>query len=213
MRELEFLPEWYPRARRSRRMLLLHAWAMLMLIFGLGMWSVLADRNVRHERQALDSLYTQVGQTRAELDQLDKQLALKKQLQVQEQILSRIGTHVEATRMLAQLDSIMPKEMSVLDLSMETVETVQNASQNSSGKGASVQRQLKTRLVGIAPSDVDLANFLAKLTGVPIFQQVTLIRAADRSESGHLMREFEVSFCIDTSGPVNTDRSVAAIGD
>ena len=52
------------------------------------------------------------------------------------------------------------------------------------------------RLVGVAPSDVDLANFLTGLTGVPFFDNVAMTYSKDKAQEGHLLREFEVTFSL-----------------
>ena len=38
MREMEFLPSWYPQLRRHKRLVMLHIWATTMVIMGLGLW-------------------------------------------------------------------------------------------------------------------------------------------------------------------------------
>jgi hypothetical protein len=61
-------------------------------------------------------------------------------------------------------------------------------------------RKLKVKLVGIAPSDVEVANFLAGLTGRSFLDQVAMTYARDRVSDGRVMREFEVTFVINLSG-------------
>ena len=46
MRELEFLPDWYPQARRRRRLVHLQGWLTLLLIAGMGTHLLMADRNI-----------------------------------------------------------------------------------------------------------------------------------------------------------------------
>ena len=46
MREVEFLPAWYPQVRRRRRLVVLQAWMTLAVLIGLGAWMTLAGRNV-----------------------------------------------------------------------------------------------------------------------------------------------------------------------
>jgi hypothetical protein len=48
----------------------------------------------------------------------------------------------------------------------------------------------------VAPSDVDLGDFLARLAGIPYFSDVAMGYSRDRTDSGHVMREFEVAFNI-----------------
>ena len=52
-------------------------------------------------------------------------------------------------------------------------------------------------LTGVTPSDADWATVLAKLGDVPFFQNVQLEDAHEKTDQGHVMREFEVSFLVD----------------
>jgi hypothetical protein len=55
-------------------------------------------------------------------------------------------------------------------------------------------RRLNVRVTGVAPTDVEVADFLTKLTGKPFFEDVRMTGSKPRMESGHMMREFEVYF-------------------
>ncbi len=46
MRELEFLPDWYPMLRRKRRILVLETWIGVMVAAALGLWIILSARDV-----------------------------------------------------------------------------------------------------------------------------------------------------------------------
>ena len=116
MRELEFLPPWYPKLRRRRRMVVIQAWLTLVTGGALALWFTLAQHNVHAREAQLGSLDRDLSQTHSELRQLDELLDMKHQLQVQEEVMSKIGMHVEVTRMLAELDRLMPREMSLLEL-------------------------------------------------------------------------------------------------
>lgn len=199
MRELEFLPDWYPRLRRQRRMVILQAWIALVVVTGLAVWLTLARRNVRNAEAALDAFEVQVLQTETEKRQLDEQLRMKAQLELREQVVASLGFPVEMSRLLRTLDVIMPREMSLKDINCTTEEQVV-APQGAALAQATPQdkprldRRLKVRLVGVAPNDVDLANFLAGLTNYPFFEQISLVRADGTVDGGHAMREFEVTF-------------------
>src|SRR5688572_16763379 len=70
VRELEFLPDWYPGLRRQRRLVILQAWMTLAVLGGLGLWLLLAQRNVHNAAAAVAALDAQVLQTRTEQRQL-----------------------------------------------------------------------------------------------------------------------------------------------
>jgi Tfp pilus assembly protein PilN len=201
MRELEFLPAWYPQARRRKRLVVLQVYMTLLLGGGLAAWMLLVSRNTRAAGASLSDINIQLSQTQSELHQLEEQVTLKNQLLVQRQIVERLGLPVEMSRMLSTLDQKMPPEMSLTDLSFETQEQLKVVSTlagaRSAGRGDNIDRKLRIRLEGVAPTDNDVANFLAGLTNVPFFEQVTMTYSRDRSDNGHVMREFEVTFCLD----------------
>jgi len=201
MPELEFLPTWYPQARRRRRLLLIQAWGTLLVLVAVGAWTALARHHVAHAAKSLVVVDRQLAQSELELVQLQEQLRLKGQLELQRQIVSRLGLPLETSRLLHTLDGLMPKEMSLVELNIDTDEHVARPAmavrqvQQSAG-AIEMDRRLNVRLVGVAPSDLDLANFLASLTGVPFFDNVTTTYSKDKTQAGHVLREFEVTFSL-----------------
>jgi hypothetical protein len=208
VRELEFLPSWYPQARRRWRLFRMQTCSALLLCTGLALWMVLATRNVNGAQMALAAVDAQLAQSRLELDQLHVQLRLQNQLEVQRQIVSRLGLPVEMSRLISTLGQLMPKEMSIVELSIDTEESLSSPGVTPSkvAKGSDqrqLERRLRIKLLAVAPSDVDLANFLAGLTSTPFFQDVAPTFGRDKSEGGHMMREFEVTFSMSLNSPTS----------
>jgi hypothetical protein len=197
MRELEFLPPWYPQLRRRRRMVVIQAWLTLVTALSLALWFSLARSNVMAKEARLDTLNRDLSQTHSELRQLDELLDMKKQLQVQQEVMSKIGMHVEVTRMVSELDRLMPKEMSLLELKLTTTEEprkVDTVAALTQIKDQPMDRRLQVHLWGVAPSDLDLATFYGRLNDVPFFDRVAIIESADFADGGHVMRKFEITF-------------------
>lgn len=196
MHDLEFLPDWYPQTRRRRRLVLLQGWLTLVVLFGLGGWILLAERNIAVAEDSLRALKGQLSQTDAQLAEMDKLDVMRKQLSQQNQILSRIGLYVEACSMVHRIDSLMPRQMSLTGIRLENEEKVDNsAAQVVKGEQA-VDRRLKVTIQGVCPTDVDLANFMTQLAAEKYFDQVNITYAREKSESNHVMREFEITFSI-----------------
>lgn len=204
MREVEFLPEWYPKVRQRRRVLALQAWITLILVTGLGLWMLLVQRNVHAQEITLTRLGNELTQSESECQRLDDLLALQRQLGQQNSIFVKIGRPVESTHVITTLCDIMPQDMALLGLSLDTHEQLVNPT----GLAARVAQEQKRkesklhfRMHGVAPTDVDLAEFLAKLTARPFFKQVELIYSHERQDSGRVMREFEVAFVMELPTP------------
>src|SRR5262245_44181880 len=115
MRELEFLPDWYPRLRRRKRIVALQGWILLGAVLLLGGWIGLSHRSARASDATLSSLQRELKQTHEEQNILAQQLELRKQLQDREQLIASLGIQMEMTRLLQTVDSAMPKEMSLTE--------------------------------------------------------------------------------------------------
>jgi Tfp pilus assembly protein PilN len=201
MHEVEFLPEWYPQVLRRRRWIFLQGWMVVVVAAALGLWLMLSHRNVSSALGVVITLEQQIEQTETDLAKLEELLVLQRQWRDQDRVVTRLGLHVEASRLLQALATLMPEEMSLLESNFEIVED-QNGALGSLVAARSQQqahhphRRLNMRVQGVAPTDMNLANFLARLGEVPFFERVAVTYVRDRAEGGHVMREFEVSFSI-----------------
>lgn len=215
MREIEFLPNWYPTFRRRRGLVVAQAWATAVILTAIGLFGVAEHQKVMAEERAGAVLQREIAQTKSELKLLDEQLVLKKQLDRQGEILSKVGLQIDFTRLLAELDVMMGGDMFLVEFVADTeevVRTADNAGSNNtksravdkSANSASAQkcdRKLKVKLVAVAPNDVDVANFLAGLTNKAYLDQVAMTYAKDRTQQGRIMREFELTFLINLNPP------------
>lgn len=197
MREVEFLPRWYPQVRRRRRLVVLQAWMTVVVLVGLGLWIMQSGRNVRREEATLRTRETELSASRSELKVVEELMTLRKKLVEQSKVLSKVGSHAEAARLLATLDEVMPRSAALLELSMVTEEThpvTLAGARAAQEKDRAVDRRLKVRMSGVAPTDVEVAEFLTKLTGKPFFEDVRMTGSKPRLDNGRIMREFEVHF-------------------
>jgi Tfp pilus assembly protein PilN len=206
MHELEFLPDWYPRALQRRRLLRLEAWMLLILLGGLCAWALLVNDNVKQARAELSSLQSQMSKTDLELERLDDLLALQKQWHVQDQIIARLGGYLEVSRLVGALDRAMPPNAALTELRIGTRDEAHPPGPGLAGAARAtidtpVERRVRIVLNGVAPSDVDLADLLARLTSEPLFEQVAMSYARDRVQAGHVLREFQITFSISLGAP------------
>ena len=206
MHELEFLPAWYPQVRRGRRVVMLLAWMTILLLGAFGSWATVTQRAIHSDQARLADLDRELSRSRGEVKELEELMRLNKKLGEQAQVLSKVGSHAEAARLLATLDEVMPKNTSLLELSLLTEEqqpVTLAGVRAAQEKDRSVDRRLNVKVTGVAPTDVEVADFLTKLTGKAFFEDVRMTGSKPRIENGHIMREFEVNFTMnlnDTAG-------------
>jgi Tfp pilus assembly protein PilN len=198
MRDMEFLPAWYPLTRQRRRLIVLQGWLILALMAGMGAYLAMSDRNIKGDVTSRTALQAQLEQTNAQLAEMDKLEAMRRQLQRQEQIISRLGFYVEASRMLETIETLMPKAMSLTGVQLDNEEKLDtSAVQQAKGTNdAAVDRRLKIKMQGVCPTDSDLSFFLSQLSTIPAADQVNVTYTRQKEESNHVLREFELSFSL-----------------
>ena len=200
MHELEFLPAWYHQTRRRKRVVAIETWSLIGLIACCGAWFGLAQRDVSAKQLVLDGLQARLVQMHTEQNMLNEQLKLRQDLKDREELIASLGLPIEMTRMLQALDSVMPKEMSLVEFDCTTEETARPVTTVVGIRAVGdkevkqTDRRLKVKVLGVAPSNMDLANFYQGLNNVPFFEQVVVGTWKDKIESGHVMLEFEISF-------------------
>jgi Tfp pilus assembly protein PilN len=197
VRELEFLPNWYPQLRLRRRVVLVMAWVTVAMIGAMTTWVALTQRSIHIRQARLVQIDAELQHSREELKDLELLVTSEKKLKERAQVLNKVGFHVEAARLLATLDEVMPKSASLLEVSFLTEEkqpVTLVAAKAAQERDRVTDRRLNVRVSGVAPTDVEVADFLTKLTGKPFFEDVRMTGSKPRMESGHMMREFEVYF-------------------
>jgi len=197
MRELEFLPSWYPTLRRKRRILLIEAWLAIVIIATLGLWMILSARNVMAKETVLTVKQTQLTQSNKELEYLAELKRLQQQMSSQAVLMSRLGPNVPVGRVLETLDEMLPPQMALLDVTVQFPEGMNPAPVRSGPTPiAQPDRMLVVELHGVAPSDVELGTFMMNISKIPNYEGSPKMLLTDVHENGHLMRDFQLSFSI-----------------
>ena len=198
MRELEFLPAWYPTLRDRRRHVAIQAWLSAAVVIALFAWVVLSQRNVRAAESGLNGLQSQLALANEKVKQLDDLQVLKRQMSQQARVVNQLGPHVPVARLLDVLDEMMPKDMAILDLDLGTEEQVRppTGAPGDSPQQLAVVRRLKVDIHGVAPSDVEVGYFMDRLATIPKATE-PLMTSKDRVENGRQICDFQVTFYID----------------
>ncbi len=206
MRELEFIPPWYTRMLRRRRVTVIQTWATAAVLLLMGAWIVLSIRTVQVRQARLASLTAELDLTTSQVEKLDDLIALQKQLRQQDKILSRLGAHIDSTRLLRLLEDALPDSVALTELQIQTVEssrpvaTPQRAAAVLKTGEPTPQRVVNIRFVGVSPGDDQLGNAMTSLSDTGFLDSVGMSFARDAVIAGRRMREFQVTAQVDLSG-------------
>lgn len=207
MENIDFLPERIrlQRARRARLLRQVHLLAVCAAaLVLLGYVRQGRISKVRGEVAMLTERAANTRQQLTERNHLEKQLA---EMMIMKRIDDDLGSRADALDVLAALHRILPESMALTDLNLETmevqvpVEGADTRNHSSRAVAAGSTRGSKTRTVkrvrlqinGIAPTDVDVANFIGQLSASPLFEDVNMGYARNTTIRERTAREFQVS--------------------
>jgi Tfp pilus assembly protein PilN len=88
----------------------------------MGSWVAVTQQKIHTRQTRLVQLDGELQRSREELKDLDNLVTFEKKLKERAQVLNKVGFHVEAARLLATLDEVMPKSASLLEVSFLTEE-------------------------------------------------------------------------------------------
>ena len=209
MHDIDFLPRRIIIQRARRQRLVRDSYLVALCVVGLaalGYWRHDCLRQARAELQET-SQRSQDVQTRLKiLDSLEHQQA---ELMIKKRIADHLGSRVNTQDVMAELQRLLPTSMALSSLNLETMEVRVPVTRSKSGRTntslrvspAGVQPRKEERslyrvrlvLTGLAPTDVDVANFIGQLAASRLFEDVTMGYAKTVSFRGRSAREFRAS--------------------
>ena len=216
MANSSFLPEDYVEKRAERRSNLLILFLFLVVV---GVGAVAFYFNER-EYQAVRAAQADVNHKYEEaakrLEQLDELQARKEQMLQKARVTAVLLERVPRTLILSELINNMPTTLSLLDLGLESKVVAQpqravtmldkakedQKAKNAKAAGAPAEiptTEVTLTLTGVAPTDVQVAQYMAAIGRVALFKEVNLayseemtLADQDSSTEDPVMRKFRI---------------------
>ena len=205
MNDIEFLPENVRSRRATRGRLVRMGWLLALCLLGMVGLTVIRQGRISSARADLATLSCRSEEVRTQVAMvapLEKQMA---DLLIKKRIDEELGGRTDCTAILAELCKLMPNNLALVSLDLESVEELvelDDGNRNRSGRASSggrsrnrtTRKRCRVVLTGLAPSDVDVANFIGQLSSSCLFDDVNMGYARTVEFSGRLAREFRASF-------------------
>jgi len=188
MREVEFLPTWYPVVCRRKRLVWAQLAATGAVLLALTGATIARRCEVARQQAVADDYAAELQHFKPALMRLDALQSQQRQLRYREQLAAQTGLQLDPTRLLNVLEDAMPAKVSLTDLSLQAVETP--------GGGGDAQRRLSIRLTGLAPSDVEVVTLLTNLGKVKLLDDVAMDYTREHAGDGQATREFALTFAV-----------------
>ncbi len=188
MRNIDFMPEWYRADRRRRNSHLTRMWLGIIGLAALFLWFTVGRSRVNEAEGHLAHLRSQNRTVQAGLgiiDQLrDEQALLLEKYKLAVQLTPRIS----CVETLVGLAELIPPQVAVQHLELRSsqeqprkakslasvVAKLSDSKADSGNEEHSKNQELQIGLVGLAPSEMDVAVLVGQLSGRQDFHGVNL---------------------------------------
>jgi len=176
---------------------------MALCVAGLGVMTYAFQLRVGKARGELATIRGRSKAMDSQLvlrDELNQQLG---ELMIKGRIEEHLGRRVGTLDVLGELQRVMPESLALTHMTMETVEMRleltpakrRNASnmpvtRSGPAKDKMVKR-VRLVLTGMAPTDVDVANFIGQLAGSKLFENVSMGYAKNVTFRNRTARKFQ----------------------
>jgi Tfp pilus assembly protein PilO len=210
-KDMSFLPEDYLEGRIAQRTNIICLTLFVIVMGGVVAAWFVTDR----QRSDVKRLQAQVNQqfedAARKLEQVEKLQQQKAQMLRKADITSALVEKLPRSRVLAELTNTMPASLSLLEFELDTkvvsarpraLTAMQDARRRAAVKQAAEQEEpevvvpeteVNLSLVGVAPSDVDVAKYIASLTSHVMFEDVTLKFSEQTKIEGAQLRKFALA--------------------
>ena len=211
-----FLPEDYldQKAERRTNMISLSLFGIVMVsVFAAFLVTNRSWSQVKSARGAVNEQYEQAAVQIETLNELEQQ---KNQMLSKARLAAALVERVPRSILLAELVNRMPPRLGLLEFELKS-QKIKAARQAPTRQGATgrigpeLQEEKKVeapryevslRLVGVAPTDVEVSQYIGELNNYRLLKDVNLEYSEERKYEGDKMRQFEISMTLDPRADV-----------
>lgn len=216
--ELSFLPDDYFARKASRRANALCAGLSVVVMGAIASAFWLTERSMHEIESRAKTVETTFTDAARSIDQVNKMKAQQRKIVHQAELASSLVERVPRSNLLAEFTNSLPAGTSLLDLSLESRVRVmapaepvdprarQKAKQSAGPPPAEpIKYDVYLKLTGIADSDVQVAQFMSKLSACPLVRDVNLVITDVYKQSDREMRRFQIEMMQDPQAEVKDE--------
>ena len=206
MENIDFLPERIHVQRARRECLVRQGYLLALCALTVGGMMFVWQERVSNAEVQLALMCSRVENVHRQLamrSSMEEQLC---ELMVKKRINDQLGSRVDTLDVLSELQDLLPASVALVDLNIETMELRVPVHRAVGGVRAPVRppgpagkqnyntvKRVRLVITGLAPTDVDVANFIGQLSASPIFEDVNMGYAKNVDFRGRKARRFQAS--------------------
>jgi len=210
MEKIDFLPERIRNQRARGKRLVRQAYLLGLCIAAMAVLAYDRQARISNAQGELVLLTGRSANVQRQLAMLGMLESEQAELYLKKRINDHLGSRVKTLVVLAELERLMPEGIALTNLHVETMDVstpifpvgTRNASARAAAAPApeadpktpqNVVKRRRVVITGLAPTDVDVANFIGQLASSKLFEEVTMGYAKNVVFRGRSAREFQTS--------------------
>jgi len=231
--ELSFLPDDYLERKAQRRTNFICAGLFLVTLTAIGGTFHFSERSNRDVEKTYDGKLKEFTAEAQRIQQAEQMQEKQRTMARQAELAASLLEKVPRSFVLAEITNAMPPGVSLMDFVLESkkrnlvplVSSVgatafenrkqSDAQKKAAAAAAALNQQLAEmkiydvgmKMTGIAPTDVQVAQFIRKLNNSKLLKDVNLVITDEYTQDGEPMRKFVVECMLDPTAEINaTDK-------
>ena len=197
MNEIDFLPKTYVQQRAKHSRFYREMGGIVAIALVIGGWHLSTRNSLSHLQgyaQALEAQAMAAQTQKSEVLRLQKE---QRELQETVRTQRKLVLPLNVNQVMAVLGTLMPKSMALTTLQITNPRPTpalktDRRSEAVIAKAAEVTPVMKIELVGLAPTDTDVADFVGRLSGSQMFSNVKMPFSHATQAGTLLAREFRI---------------------
>lgn len=200
-----FMPEDYVAKKIARRTNIIFISLFGVVFFVVAAAFFVTDRQRTEVRDELTKVNMKVEEKRAQLEQIESLNAQKQEMKRKANVTAALRDRVPKSAVFAELSNNMPATMSLTELKIETEAVkgqpaprtaIQREKLRQASTGQEEIQVVPTRveigLAGVAPTDVEISEYIGTLNAHPMFSDVTLQYVEEMKIEESMLRKFRI---------------------
>jgi Tfp pilus assembly protein PilN len=216
--QLSFLPDDYLERKAQRRTNVVCAILFLIVATAIGGAFMLSDKALKEARQRNAEASVKYSEAARPIQQFQQLQEKQRTMAHQAELTSSLLEKVPRSFLLAELTNAMPPGVSLIEMKLDSRRRAAPAPPPKSAfeqkreaaagiKQASApppvrQYDVAVKLIGMASTDVQVAQFISKLNGSPMLKDVNLIISDEYATVDEKLRKFEIELMLNPAAEV-----------
>jgi Tfp pilus assembly protein PilN len=197
---INFLPEWYISARRCRRSLQRQALLLLLMVAGMALLQMVTLSRRQDLSLYEQALAQQVSAVRGQLNEVADLQQTRTELAQQLHIYESLARPITFTQISNTLAALTPDAVFLTTLDAELQQLTRQRARpqtdpttNKPKTESETYEVIQIEIEGVAPSNVEIANYVGQLAATNLFRNVKMIQSREGAIGTAVTRAFKLT--------------------